>query len=91
MTREAFKIHVFGIVTCIMEFHSRFHIDAKDLYNICVCVNLSLVKPEHLELVRTSEQTQTDETDNVNVCENSHKNINEGLHHFHLVPKIMSN
>ena len=74
-------------VSCIQYFQSKFHIGTSNLQNICFCVSLSLDKPEHLDLVGKYKQIPTDEIDTVDVCEKSHKDINEGLHYFKLVPK----
>ena len=84
---EAFESHGVWNFSFIREVHCRFHIETEDLQNLRVCVNLVLEKPKHLYLVFQYKQIQIYEIYNAGVCDNNHKEINEGFHSFHIVPK----
>ena len=64
-----------------------FHIETKYLCNICVCVNLALDKPEHIDLVGQYKQRPTHDRDTSVIYDNYDKYINEGIHYFQIVPK----
>ena len=63
------------------------YIKNKDIRNIRVCVNLVLDKYLHLELDGPYKQRPTYDRNNSGVCDNPHKDINEGLQSFQLVLK----
>ena len=84
---EAFGSHSVWDFPCIWKVQRRFHIDTKELQNFCVCVNLALYKPEHLELVSQYKQRPTYDIYTADVCDNNHKYINEGLHSLYIFPK----
>ena len=48
---EYFKSHGVWNVPLLWEVQCRFHIETKYPQNLCVCVNIDLDKPKHLELV----------------------------------------
>ena len=84
---EAFKRHGVWNVTWIWEVQSKFHIDTKDIHNLCVCLKLSFVKPKHIELVGPYKKRLNYDIDTAYVCKTPHKDINEGHHFLQIFPK----
>ena len=52
-----------------------------------MCDILAIDKPGHLDLVGPYKQIPTDDKDTTYICDNHHKDTNEGLHYFKFATK----